>query len=82
MREPQRCESNYWLNAIILGSREERDEFLNYTNSRGVATRPLWQLMSRLPMFRDCQAGDLTVSEWMEARLVTIPSGVRKDKVL
>jgi perosamine synthetase len=71
------CRSNYWLNAITLRDREERDSFLEYTNSRGVVTRPVWKLISSLDMYRDCQRSDLENSLWLEDRVVNIPSGVR-----
>lgn len=67
---------NYWLNAIVLDSEAERDAFLQYSNSRGVMTRPIWRLMSRLVMFRDCQNDGLENSRWLEARVVNLPSSV------
>jgi perosamine synthetase len=69
--------SNYWLNAVCLENREERDRFLAHTNEKGVMTRPIWQLMNKLEMYKDCQAGDLENSEWLEDRIVNIPSSVR-----
>jgi dTDP-4-amino-4,6-dideoxygalactose transaminase len=54
-----------------------RDEFLKVTNDAGIMTRPIWQLMNRLEMFKSCQAGDLTNAYWLEERIVNIPSGVR-----
>lgn len=68
--------ANYWLNAIVLGSEDDRDAFLQYTNERDVMTRPIWRLMSRLPMFRDCQHDGLEHSLWLEARVVNLPSSV------
>ena len=68
--------ANHWLNAIILNSREDRDEFLKVTNDNNVMTRPIWTLMSKLPMFKDCQADGLKNSLWLEDRLVNIPSSV------
>jgi perosamine synthetase len=70
------CTSNYWLNAIVLPSIEERDAFLKATNDAGIMTRPIWTLMSRLPMFRHCHHDGLTNSQWLEARVVNIPSSV------
>ena len=67
---------NHWLNAIVLGSQAERDAFLEYSNSRGVMTRPIWRLMHRLGMFRDCPHDDLSHSIWLEERVVNIPSSV------
>lgn len=75
--EPQNAHSNYWLNAILLSSREERNRFLETTNKAGVMTRPVWQLMNRLEMFQTCQCGDLENAYCLEERLVNIPSGVR-----
>ena len=69
--------SNYWLNGILLKDKEEREEFLRYTNNNGVMTRPAWELMHRLPMFDNAQRGDLSNSVWLADRLVNIPSGVR-----
>ncbi|PKD43229.1 LegC family aminotransferase [Rhodohalobacter barkolensis] len=69
--------SNYWLNAVYLKNREERDQFLAFTNEQGVMTRPIWQLMNKLKMYRDCMTGDLEHAEWLEDRIVNIPSSVR-----
>jgi perosamine synthetase len=76
VKEPAECKSNYWLNSIILKDEQQRDEFLNETNSQNVMTRPIWTLMSKLPMFEYAQCGDLKNSEWLEGRLVNIPSSV------
>lgn len=75
--EPTNCVSNYWLNVIILKDKAIREQFLEETNDAGVMTRPVWQLMNRLPMFQTCQRGDLRNAEWLEARVVNIPSSVR-----
>ena len=39
-------------------------------------TRPIWNLMSKLPMFQDCQTDSLENSFWLEDRVVNIPSSV------
>lgn len=77
VKEPNDSKSNYWLNAILLDSLTDREDFLAYTNDRGVMTRPVWELMNRLPMFKDCQTDKLTNSIWIADRLVNIPSGYR-----
>jgi aminotransferase in exopolysaccharide biosynthesis len=68
--------ANHWLNTLVLNSREVRDEFLKYTNKNDVMTRPIWTLMSKLPMFKDCQTDGLKNSIWLEDRVVNIPSSV------
>lgn len=72
--EPDYAKSNYWLNAIICPDTNSRDVLLENTIKAGVMTRPIWQLMNRLPMFKDAIRGDLKVSEWVEKHLVNLPS--------
>lgn len=72
--EPEGCQSNYWLNAIITRDRARRDEVLEFTNSRGVMTRPAWELMNRLPMFAGCQTDGLENSILFADRVVNLPS--------
>ena len=74
--EPKNSKSNYWLNAVILEDAKQRDLFLDETNSKGVMTRPIWTLMSKLKMFKNAQCGNLKNSEWLECRVVNIPSSV------
>ena len=75
--EPDNSKSNYWLNAVLLKDHTERDAFLTETNQSGVMTRPVWKLMNSLSMYSDCQTTDLSNAEWIETRLVNIPSSVR-----
>ncbi|EGQ8591876.1 LegC family aminotransferase [Vibrio cholerae] len=72
--EPEYAQSNYWLNAIICADAQQRNELLEQTNAAGVMTRPIWQLMHRLPMFEQALRGDLIHSEFIEAHLVNLPS--------
>ena len=65
---------NYWLMSVQLENREARDAFLNATNSQGVMTRPIWQLMYKLPMYSDCQRDDQLNAEFLEEIIVNIPS--------
>ncbi len=74
--EPENAHSNYWLNVVMCDNLEERNKFLAYTNDNEVMTRPSWQLMNKLSMFKNCITGDLTNCEKIEARLVNIPSSV------
>lgn len=74
VKEPENCTSNYWLNAVILGNSKEKEQFLEFTNQNLVMTRPVWQLMNKLPMFKHCQTDTLENAFWLEERLVNIPS--------
>lgn len=75
--EPENCFSNYWLNAVILKDHEAQQGFLQYSNDHGVMTRPIWELMSRLPMFEHCQHDELENTVFFADRVVNIPSSVR-----
>ena len=75
--EPENCRSNYWLNVVLLKDKSTQQEFLEYTNDHGVMTRPVWELMNRLEMFKDCENDGLENTEWLSDRVVNIPSSVK-----
>ena len=74
--EPKNSKSNFWLNSIIWRNKRERDEFLAYSNRNGVQTRPIWTLMYKLPMYKTCFKVETPNAEWLEERVVNLPSGV------
>lgn len=78
--EPEGSTSNYWLNAILLNNKEEQIKFLEYTNDHAVMTRPIWELMNRLPMFNDCETDGLQNTTWFADRVVNLPSSVRQNE--
>jgi perosamine synthetase len=76
--EPPQCRSNYWLNVLLLDPEHasERDAVLEATNDAGIATRPAWTPIHRLPMFVSSPRMDLCAAESIERRLINLPSGV------
>tara|TARA_A100001011_G_scaffold400649_1_gene517147 strand:- start:2667 stop:3848 length:1182 start_codon:yes stop_codon:yes gene_type:complete len=72
----ENCTSNNWLNTIVLDSRKDRDQFLNLTNKNGVMTRPTWELMSNLTMYKNCPKDSLSNSKYLRDRVVNLPSSV------
>jgi perosamine synthetase len=76
-KEINNTTSNYWLNTLLFKNKSDRDIFLEETNSNGVMTRPIWALMNKLEMFENCPKSDLSNAEWLEDRVVNIPSSVR-----
>jgi len=74
--EPLDSKSNYWLNALLMNNRNDKEGFLEATNNSGIMTRPIWTLMNNLKMFQNCQCGELTNSIWFHERTVNIPSSV------
>tara|TARA_B100000795_G_scaffold203425_1_gene157063 strand:- start:62 stop:1207 length:1146 start_codon:yes stop_codon:yes gene_type:complete len=76
LKEPKNTQSNYWLNALLTESKEERDQWLLKTNEMGVMTRPAWTPMHQLLINQDCITSDLSTTEWLFDRLINVPSSV------
>jgi perosamine synthetase len=74
--EPSHSKSNYWLNVLLLDKADlrQRNELLDNLNDAGIMSRPVWTLLNKLAMFRDCPHMDLSCAESLEARLINIPS--------
>lgn len=77
IKEPQDSQSNFWLQAVLFHDKDQRDEFLKFSNTNGVMTRPIWRLMNELEMFQECQCTNLENAKYLEERIVNIPSSVR-----
>lgn len=77
-REPSYAKSNYWLNALILDSTysHQRDLILQMTNQNKIMTRPVWNLMNTLTMYKNCPKMDLSCAESLARRVICIPSSV------
>jgi len=67
---------NFFKNLEVKFLTEPKNSIANYNNN-GVMTRPVWRLMNKLEMYKNCRTGDLTNSFWLEDRVVNIPSGFR-----
>lgn len=76
IQSPKYASSNKWLNSIVLDNKEQRDQFIKQTNNQGVMTRPLWEPMYLLPMYKKCHMGNLKHCNWAFERVVCIPSSV------
>lgn len=76
MQEPSDCESNYWLQTLVLSDAlaDQRDAVLQVTNDAGLMTRPAWQLMHLLLPYQKCPRAPLPVAESLERRIVNLPS--------
>ena len=75
-RELPGTRANYWLMCLELENLKERDAFLEETNSKKVMTRPIWQLMYKLPMYEKCYRDAQINAKFLEERIVNIPSSV------
>ena len=75
--ELENTRANYWLMCVELENAQERNSFLQATNVSKIMTRPIWQLMYRLPMYEHCYRDAQKNAEFLEERIVNIPSSVR-----
>ena len=64
LSEPTNAKSNYWLQTLVLeeGYEEELEEILEHTNTSGIMTRPAWELLHNLEIYKDCQKSPLPIS--------------------
>ena len=74
---PKETTWNYWLMGIKLSDLKERNDFLTETNKLGVMTRPIWKLLYKLPFYSNCQRDDQINSQFLEERIINIPSSAR-----
>lgn len=76
--EPERCQSNYWLQTLLLDATvsAQRDAILKASNDAGCMTRPAWILMHELMPFKACPRMDLTNAQSLSECLINIPSSV------
>jgi perosamine synthetase len=76
LKEQPHTSANYWLNVLLLEGKAVtlRDEILAATNDAGLMTRPVWQLLHRMPMYAGAPRMPLPVAEELEKSIVNIPS--------
>ena len=74
--ELKNTKANYWLMCIELENKKERNIFIKETNELKIMTRPIWKLMTQLPMYKNCQKDSQKNSKYLEDRIVNIPSSV------
>jgi hypothetical protein len=62
---------------VELEDLNQRNDFLKVTNDAKTMTRPIWQLLYRLPMYKHCYRDHQKNANYLEERIVNIPSSVR-----
>ena len=75
-KEPPFSKSNYWLQTLILdkGLESELEEILEFTNNNGIMTRPAWDLLPNLKMYKECPRAPLPIAHSLSNRIINIPS--------
>lgn len=68
--------ANYWLQTLILDRSvaDQRDAILARTNEAGQMTRPVWELLTQLPMYSACPTMPTPVAQDLASRIINLPS--------
>ncbi|MEK5184089.1 LegC family aminotransferase [Solibacillus sp. FSL W7-1324] len=75
-KQPTHSDSNYWLQTIILDETLDRDEVLAFLNEHGVMSRPIWQPIHKLQMYKKCPKANLQNTTVLEQTIINIASSV------
>ena len=75
-KEPQNCQSNYWLQTLVLDKDESdlRNKLLEATNLIGIMTRPVWEPLNDLVPYRNSPSMDLSSTQLISSLVINIPS--------
>ena len=74
--EPKNCQSNYWLQTLLLedDNLDSRNSILEASNKEGIMTRPAWKLMSNIAPYRNSPAMSLESANSLYRRVINLPS--------
>lgn len=77
--EPTDCASNYWLNTLVLAKDKvsEFESILEATNGSGIMTRPVWNPLHSLNIYKGSPSSDLSVTDSLSGRILNIPSSAK-----
>ena len=71
--------ANFWLMCIETETKLDRDSFLKESNKQGIMTRPTWQLMHKLPMYKECIKDNQINAQYLAERIINLPSSYRTN---
>tara|TARA_Y200000002_G_scaffold383206_1_gene404009 strand:+ start:2552 stop:3718 length:1167 start_codon:yes stop_codon:yes gene_type:complete len=68
---------NNWLNILLAKDLKQRDLILRETHNHNILTRPAWEPLHLLKMYKNCQKQRLKNTMWLYKRIVCLPSSVK-----
>ena len=76
---PPGTESNYWLVSLVADEPVDGwlDATLHALHDVGLQCRPIWHPLHMLPMYREHPRADLSRTESLARRLISLPSSVK-----
>lgn len=75
-QEPKHCQSNYWLQTLILDEdlMVYHEDIIESCLDVGINVRPVWTPLHLLPIFSNSPASPMTITNNLAKRLINIPS--------
>ncbi|WP_342581023.1 LegC family aminotransferase [Ureibacillus sp. FSL W7-1570] len=73
-KQPLNSESNYWLQTLILEDSLNRNKVLSFLNDNGVMSRPIWQPLHELKMYKNNPMMEMNTTMQLKQKIVNIPS--------
>ena len=75
-KEPKNSASNYWLNTLVLKEQfvSEKNNILEYTNHKGIQTRPHLKPLHTLRPYKKCPRSSLQNTLKLYDAIINIPS--------
>ncbi|WP_430468106.1 DegT/DnrJ/EryC1/StrS family aminotransferase [Winogradskyella ouciana] len=75
LQEPEGHFSNRWLTAVLLDSKETREDLRLALEKENIESRPLWKPMHQQPIFKDSPSYINGVADELFDRGLCLPSG-------
>ena len=75
--ELENTESNYWLTTMRLNGdnpAEFRENILREAHNAKIFIRPSWELLNKLPMYKNAPSSNLDEAINQSKRLINLPS--------
>lgn len=76
LSQPARCQSNFWLQTLILqrGRERELEPILAKLHGEKILARPAWTPLHQLPPFQSAPRMGLNTAESLAQRILNLPS--------
>lgn len=72
--EPKDCNSNYWLNTLLLDVKYDKNQVLRECHDAGILARPAWKLLKDLDIYSKSPSMDVAISRHLSNVILNIPS--------
>ena len=75
-REPKNCKSNYWLQTIVIKSKniDNRKNIISYFKSKKIEVRPIWKVLTSLKFLKSFPKMKIQEAFKLEKKLLNFPS--------